>query len=32
MRAEGRKDKMVDRYEEVGSYFGDLKEFFWKKL
>ena len=32
MREEGRKDKKGDRYEEVGSYFDDLKNFFWKKL
>jgi hypothetical protein len=31
MRAEGRKDKMVDRYDEVGSYFGELKELFFGK-
>ena len=30
MRAEGRKDKKGDRYEEVGSYFDDLRTFLEK--
>jgi len=32
MRAEGRKDKKGDTREEVGRYFDDLDELFWKKL
>lgn len=32
MRAEGRKDKKGDRYEEVGSYFDDLKKTFLEKV
>jgi hypothetical protein len=32
MRAEGRKDKKGDRYEEAGSYFDDLKELFLGKV